>query len=244
VLVCVLDYTAARELLEPVAAELAGRTLVHLSTGSPRQARDMAAWAAEHGIDYVDSGMMATPPMIGQDGSLFLYSGSQVACDKYRPTLELLGAAKFLGADAGLAALYDLALLSSMYAMFGGFFHGAALVATAGSTAAEFAEMAAPWITAMTASLPHDAAFIDSGDYTTEVQGVAFNKAALDMIVQTSAEEGIGVDVMAPLQELLARQVADGHADESFARVIEGIKRPASGPVPSRGGGAQGARNE
>jgi 3-hydroxyisobutyrate dehydrogenase-like beta-hydroxyacid dehydrogenase len=227
VLVCVLDYAAARGLLEPAARELTGRTLVHLSTGTPAQARQMAAWAADHGIDYVDSGMMATPTMIGKDGSLFLYSGSHSAFDRYRPTLELLGRAKFFGSDAGLASLYDLALLTSMYTMFSGYLHGAALVATAGATAAEFAEMAGPWITAMTASLPYDAAFIDSGDYTTaDEQTVAFNKAALDMIVQVSTEEGIGVDVVAPLRALLARQVAEGHADESFTRIIEGIKRP------------------
>src|SRR5918998_902445 len=59
VLVCVLDYAAAREIVEPVAGELAGRTLVHFTTGTPRQAREMAEWAAGHGIDYVDSGMMA-----------------------------------------------------------------------------------------------------------------------------------------------------------------------------------------
>jgi 3-hydroxyisobutyrate dehydrogenase-like beta-hydroxyacid dehydrogenase len=225
VLVCVLDYAAAREILEPVAGELAGRTLVHLSTGTPRQAREMAAWAAEHGIDYVDSGMMATPTMIGKDGARFLYSGSQAAFDRYRSSLELLGTAEFFGEDAGLASLYDLALLSSMYAMFGGFFHGAALVGTAGVSAADFAERAASWVTAMTAGLPYDAGFVDSGDYrTADEQTVAFNEAALDMIVQVSAEEGIGVDVVAPLQTLLARQVAEGHADASFARIFEGIR--------------------
>jgi 3-hydroxyisobutyrate dehydrogenase-like beta-hydroxyacid dehydrogenase len=225
VLVCVLDYAAAREILEPVAGELAGRTLVHFSTGTPRQAREMAAWAAEHGIDYVDGGMMATPTMIGKDGARFLYSGSQAAFDRYRSSLELLGTAEFFGEDAGLASLYDLALLTSMYTMFGGFFHGAALVGSAGVSAADFAERAASWVTAMTAALPHDAGFIDSGDYrTADEQTVAFNKAALDMIAQVSAEEGIGVDVVAPLQALLARQVAEGHADASFTRIFEGIR--------------------
>lgn len=225
VLVCVLDYAAARGILEPVAGELAGRTLVHLSTGTPRQARDMAAWAAEHGIDYVDSGMMATPPMIGKDGARFLYSGSQAGFDRYRPSLELLGTAEFFGADAGLAALYDLALLTGMYTMFGGFFHGAALVGTAGVGAGEFAERAVSWVTAMAAGLPHNAAVVDSGDYTTAgEQTVAFNKAALDLIVQVSAEHGVGADVVAPLQALLSRQVAEGHGGASFARVFEGIR--------------------
>jgi 3-hydroxyisobutyrate dehydrogenase-like beta-hydroxyacid dehydrogenase len=225
VLVCVLDYAAAREILEPVAGELAGRTLIHFTTGTPRQAREMAQWAAGHGIEYVDSGMMAIPPMIGEDGARFLYSGSKEAFERYRPSLELLGTAEFFGEDAGLASLYDLALLSAMYGMFAGFFHGAALVGSAGLSAGEFAEQAAAWVTAMTGGLAHNAAFMDAGDYATaDEQTIAFNKSAFDTIVQASREEGIGVDFVAPLQELLARQLAEGHGAASFARVFEGIR--------------------
>ncbi|TDD64586.1 NAD(P)-dependent oxidoreductase [Jiangella aurantiaca] len=228
VMVCVLDYAATRELLEPVAAELAGRTVVQLTTGTPRQARELAAWAAECGIDYVDSGMMATPPMIGSETSQFLYSGDEAAFQRYRPALELLGTSRWFGADAGLASLYDLALLSGMYTMFAGFLHGAAMVGTAGVSAAEFAASAGEWLRAMTASLPYAAAFVDSGDYTTDVQSVEFNKAALDVIVQASVDQGVAPDLVAPIQELLARQLAEGHGEESFDRIIESIRsRPA-----------------
>jgi 3-hydroxyisobutyrate dehydrogenase-like beta-hydroxyacid dehydrogenase len=224
-LACVLDYAAAREILEPVVGELAGRTLVHFTTGTPRQAREMAEWAAGHGIEYVDSGMMAIPPMIGKDGARFLYSGSKDAFERYRPSLELLGTAEFFGEDAGLASLYDLALLSAMYGMFAGFFHGAALVGSAGLSAGEFAEQAAAWVTAMTGGLAHNAGFIDSGDYTTAYeQTIAFNKSGFDTLVQASRDEGIAVDLVAPVQELLARQLAEGHGAASFARIFEGIR--------------------
>jgi 3-hydroxyisobutyrate dehydrogenase-like beta-hydroxyacid dehydrogenase len=225
VLVCVLDYAAAREIVEPIAGELAGRTLIHFTTGTPRQAREMAEWAAGHGIEYVDSGMMAIPPMIGKDGARFLYSGSKDAFERYRPSLELLGTAEFFGEDAGLASLYDLALLSAMYGMFAGFFHGAALVGSAGLSAGEFAEQAAAWVTAMTGAFAHNAAYIDSGDYTAaDEQTIAFNKSGFDTLVQASREEGIAVDLVAPLQELLARQLAEGHGAASSARIFEGIR--------------------
>jgi 3-hydroxyisobutyrate dehydrogenase-like beta-hydroxyacid dehydrogenase len=225
VLVCVLDYAAAREILEPVAGELAGRTLVHFTTGTPRQARELAEWAARHGIEYVDSGMMAIPPMIGKDGARFLYSGAKEAFERYRPSLELLGTAEFFGEDAGLASLYDLALLSAMYGMFAGFFHGAALVGSAGVSAGEFAEQAAAWVTAMTGGFAHNAAFIDARDYTTaDEQTIAFNKSGFDTIVRASREEGLSVDLVAPLQELLARQLDAGHGAASFARIFEEIR--------------------
>lgn len=228
VLICVLDYAGTRELIEPLTTELAGRTVVQLTTGTPRQARELAQWAAAHGIGYVDSGMMATPPMIGRPEGSFLYSGDAAAFERYRPTLDLLGTSRWFGADAGLASLYDLALLSGMYTMFAGFLHGAAMVGTAGVSAAEFAESAGDWMRAMTTSLPYAAQFVDSGDYTTDVQSIEFNKSALDVIVQASRDQGIAVDLVAPIQELLARQLADGHGKESFDRIIESIRtRPA-----------------
>jgi hypothetical protein len=77
----------------------------------------------------------------------------------------------------------------------------------------------------MTGGLAHNAAFMDAGDYATaDEQTIAFNKSAFDTIVQASREEGIGVDFVAPLQDLLARQLAEGHGAASFARVFEEIR--------------------
>lgn len=54
--VSVSDYDTTRELLdgEDVASVLRGRTLVQLTSGTPSQARELAAWAAERGIAYID----------------------------------------------------------------------------------------------------------------------------------------------------------------------------------------------
>lgn len=111
-----------------------------------------------------------------------------------------------------------------MYTMSAGFLHGAAMVGTAGVSAAEFAESAGDWLRAVSGSLPYAAAFVDSGDYTTDVQSVDFNKAALDAIVQASVDQGVAPDLVAPIRELLARQQDEGHGKESYDRIIESIR--------------------
>jgi 3-hydroxyisobutyrate dehydrogenase-like beta-hydroxyacid dehydrogenase len=63
IVVCVSTYGVVRELLDPLGDALADRTLVNLTTGTPRQAREMAAWAKERGVDYLDGAIMAIPPM-------------------------------------------------------------------------------------------------------------------------------------------------------------------------------------
>ncbi|MFD7120775.1 NAD(P)-dependent oxidoreductase [Streptomyces sp. NPDC059922] len=148
-IVCLLDHASVHEVLDPLSDELAGRIVVDVTTTSPAQSRELAHWAAQAGVAYLDGGIMAVPHMIGQPGASILYSGSADVSDQYKPLLDLWGTSTYVGEDAGPASLYDLALLAGMYVMFAGFMHGAAMVAPAGVTAGEFAAKATPWLIAV-----------------------------------------------------------------------------------------------
>ncbi|WP_046507881.1 NAD(P)-dependent oxidoreductase [Streptomyces odonnellii] len=224
VIVCLLDHASVHEVLDPLSEELAGRTLINLTTTTPAQARELADWAAGVGAAYLDGGIMAVPPMIGRPGSSILYSGSLDVFQQYKPLLDLWGTSTYFGKDAGLASLYDLALLASMYVMFAGFMHGAAMVAPAGMTAGEFAGMAAPWLTAMTGAFQGFAEVIDGGDYTVEgQQSLVFSD--LGDLLAASSDQGISTEVVAMVQGLIQRQIDAGHGEEGFARIFESIKQ-------------------
>jgi 3-hydroxyisobutyrate dehydrogenase-like beta-hydroxyacid dehydrogenase len=124
VVTCQLEHAAVHEVLDPVAPHLAGRSLVNVTTTTPTQARELAAWAAEYGTDYLDGGIMATPDMIGSRDSAILYSGSPDVLDDHRALLDLWGDSNYVGPDPGMASLWDLALLSGMYLMFAAFYAG------------------------------------------------------------------------------------------------------------------------
>ncbi|MEU1281699.1 NAD(P)-binding domain-containing protein [Streptomyces sp. NPDC005805] len=224
VIVCLLDHASVREVLDPLTGDLAGRTLVNVTTTSPDQARASAAWAADAGIDYLDGGIMAVPEMIGAPGSSVLYSGSATAFTEHRKLLDLWGESEFFGEDAGLASLYDLALLAGMYVMFAGFLQGAAMVAPAGVTAREFAARSAPWLSAMTGGLAEYAEVVDGGDYTVPGQQ-SLRFSDLGDILAAAAEQGVGDEPVAMVQRLIRRQIDAGHGDEGFARVYESIRR-------------------
>ncbi|GGZ32827.1 NAD(P)-dependent oxidoreductase [Streptomyces poonensis] len=225
VVACLLDHASVHEVLDPVAGDLAGRTLINVTTTTPEQSREIAAWASDAGIAYLDGGIMAVPHMIGQPGSSILYSGTEDVFQQYKPVLDLWGDSTYFGEDAGLASLYDLALLAGMYVMFAGFLHGAAMVASAGVTAREFAAMAAPWLTAMTGEFEGYAAVIDGGDYTVPGQQ-SLEFSDLGDILTASAEQGISTEAVAMVQGLIRRQIDAGHGAEGFARIIESIKQP------------------
>lgn len=223
VIACLLDHASVHEVLDPLTADLAGRTLVNVTTTSPAQSRELAEWAAAAGVAYLDGGIMAVPQMIGQPGASILYSGSAEVFQQHKPLLDLWGAGTYFGEDAGLASLYDLALLAGMYVMFAGFLHGAAMVAPAGVTARQFAGMAAPWLSAMTGMLDEYATVIDGGDYTVEGQQ-SLEFSSLDDILAASSEQGISTEVVAAVQGLIQRQIDAGHGKEGFARIIESLR--------------------
>ncbi|MFI7639554.1 NAD(P)-dependent oxidoreductase [Nonomuraea sp. NPDC049400] len=225
VIVCLWDHASVHEVLDPLSDELAGRTLINVTTTSPAQSRELADWAAHAGVAYLDGGIMAVPHMIGQPGASILYSGSAEVFNQYKPLLDLWATSTYFGEDPGLASLYDLALLAGMYVMFAGFMHGAAMVAPAGVTAGEFATMAAPWLTAMTGAFQGFAEVIDGGDYTVEGQQ-SLEFSSLGHLLAASADQGISTEVVAMVQRLIQRQIDAGHGAEGFARIIESIKQP------------------
>lgn len=221
VITVLLDHASVHEILDPIAGELAGRQWINLTSTAPEESRELARWAATHGIEFLDGGIMAIPPMIGDPGAAILYSGAERVFDTHRATLELLASAEYFGQDTGVAALLDFSLLANMYLMFAGFFQGAAMARGAGFSASDFAARATPWITAMARGLPEYGRRIDSGDYSAEVQHLAFQKAALDAISRASRDAGVAPVLIAPLAELVDRQVENGHGHAAFERTIE-----------------------
>ncbi|MFB8438015.1 NAD(P)-dependent oxidoreductase [Streptomyces niveus] len=226
VIVCVLDYDTVSRLLTPAADALRGRVLVNLTSGTPEPARELAAWATGQGADYLDGAVYAVPQTIGTADAFVLYSGSSAVFETYREQLDLLGAPTFVGTDPGLASLYDVALLSGMYGMFAGFFQSVAVADSAQIKATDITALLVPWLNGAAAALPGFAAEIDSGDYTTETSNLDINTVGLANMLTATKAQGIGVDLLTPLQTLFERQIAQGHGSSSLSRAIESLRPP------------------
>ena len=121
-----------------------------------------------------------------------------------------------------MAALYDFALLSAMYIMFAGFMHGAALLGSVGVPTAEFASLATPWLSSLTASFAEFAEIIDRSDYSGPGQQ-SLDFSDLTKMVDASSDQGIAPDAIAMVQQLIHRQQVEGRGTDSFARIYESI---------------------
>ncbi|QNE75276.1 NAD(P)-dependent oxidoreductase [Streptomyces finlayi] len=226
VVLCLLDDASVEEALAD--ADLTGKDLVDLTTGTPARARARAAWARERGARFLDGGIMAVPPMIGapESGGYVFYSGSPAAFDAHRQTLTVPAGARYVGEDPGFAALQDVALLSAMTGMFAGLSHAFALVRKEDIDLLEFAPLLAEWLVAMAPAAQTTAGELTSGDYTTGVvSNLAMMVAGNTTLLRTAEEQGVSSELLLPFMDLMERRLKDGHGDESTTGVIELLHR-------------------
>ncbi|MFF5213147.1 NAD(P)-dependent oxidoreductase [Streptosporangium sp. NPDC000396] len=226
VVVCLLDDASVGEALAD--ADLTGKDLVNLTTGTPAEARARAEWAQARGARFLDGGIMAVPPMIGVPGSggYVFYSGSRDLFDAHREALAVPAGTTYVGENPGFAALHDVALLSAMTGMFAGVSHAFALIRKENVAPKNLASLLVGWLTAMAPYAYGIADHLESGDYT---RGVTSNLAMMvegnSTLLRTAEEQGVSPELLTPFMALMERRLADGHGDEGTTGVIDLLTR-------------------
>ncbi|MFC3996300.1 NAD(P)-dependent oxidoreductase [Nocardiopsis sediminis] len=227
VVVCLLDDASVGEALAD--ADLAGKDLVNLTTGTPDQARARAEWARARGARFLDGGIMAVPPMIGvpESGGYVFYSGSGALFEEHGTALTVPTGAKYVGENPGHAALHDVALLSAMYGMFAGVQHAFALIRKEKDIAPkEFASLLVGWLGAMSGSVHGIAEHLQSGDYTKGVvSNLAMIVAGNPTLLSTAEGQGVSPELLTPYLGLMERLLAEGHGDEGTTGVVDLLVR-------------------
>ncbi|EKF17412.1 NAD(P)-dependent oxidoreductase [Nitratireductor pacificus] len=130
ILINVIDHDASAALLrqEAVSSALSGRTVIQLTSGSARLAREEALWVEAQGARYLDGAIMATPDFIGRPEAALLYSGSLASFEAHRDILLTLGGrSAHVGDVPGQASALDTALLTQMWGGLFGALQGMAV---------------------------------------------------------------------------------------------------------------------
>ncbi|MFE6922278.1 NAD(P)-dependent oxidoreductase [Nocardia sp. NPDC057663] len=225
-IVCVTDYDAVRELLGASDVPLDGTTVVNLTSGDSAQARDAARWAEQRGAGYLDGAVMAIPSTIGTAEAVILHSGPQADFDAHRPALEALGGVSYLGADHGLASLYDVAGLAMMWSVLNAWLQGTAMLRTASVDAATYAPFAQLIATGVAEWLPGYAEQIDRGAFPAEVSALATDARAMAHLVEESEALGVNAELPRLIKAMADRSIAAGHGGEQYPVLIEEFVKP------------------
>jgi 3-hydroxyisobutyrate dehydrogenase-like beta-hydroxyacid dehydrogenase len=229
VVVSQTDYKAMYDSLD--GADLKGRVIVNLSSGSPGELRRASEWVSERGGVLLTGGVMVPPPGIGQPGAYVFYSGPEGALESHREALGELGDVTFVGEDPGLSMLYYQSQIYLFWSTLAAYMHAVALLGTAGVSAQEFRPFAASLLTELASDGPmgflkqlteeFEAGVYPGADNTLRMQAVG-----ADHVVEAAREAGIDVAGPTALRDLFWRAVDAGHGEDGLSAVIEAVRRP------------------
>jgi hypothetical protein len=133
----------------------------------------------------------------------------------------------YLGADADLAALYEMAVGGTLLPALVGFFQGAAALQARGLEAASMVRFSTKWFEMINSVLPIFADEIDRGDYTKPASSVNLFLAGAAHDADLGKEANLDVTWHKPFHDLLQRAVDAGHGNHSISALTEVLKKPA-----------------
>ncbi|WP_437807396.1 NAD(P)-dependent oxidoreductase [Sorangium sp. So ce1078] len=227
VVVCVSDYAATRALMETkeVAAALAGRTLIQLSTGTPREARDAEAWALRHGAAYLDGAILAWPRQIGGADTVILASGARATYQRSEALLKTLaGGITYMGEAIGSSSALFAAVLSYLAGRWISLCHGALICEAEGLSVASFGAMLASLAPILGADARHMGDVIEKGTYANPESALKTAGSDIGRLVQQAEEANINAEFPRFAAALFRRAIDAGHGAEEHAALIKVLR--------------------
>lgn len=229
----VSDYPTSAALTAPsaVTKALREKLFVQLATGTPRQAKEAAAWAGEHQIRYLDGAIMATPNFIGQPGCTILYSGAKELFDANQPVFAALGGnAVYVGPEIGHANALDAAVLMVLWGSLFGTWHAAAICEAEGFPLNTFASTLGATLPVLEGAMKDSVERIAERRFAADAATMASLEtchASVRLIREITTEHGIHPGLVTALETIFARSSAAGRGAEDLAAVYREMRSPA-----------------
>jgi 3-hydroxyisobutyrate dehydrogenase-like beta-hydroxyacid dehydrogenase len=217
------DYETSARVLEPadVVEALRAKVLVQLASGSPRQARELAEWAKERGVEYLDGAIMTTPNFIGEPGATLLYSGPSPLFEKCKPLLLALGGKTVhVGTNVGHASALDSALLAYLWGAMFGALHGVAVAEAEGLSLDGYLEHVNAMTAVVNGAVLDTVTRIQKRQYAGDEATLATLDAhfgALRHLLELSKDKRLQLALPEAFDRLFRLAIEAGHAQDDFA---------------------------
>ncbi len=218
VLISVSNYEMTSQLfgMDDVVGQLAGRSVVQLSSSAPKDTVDSEKWFVDKGASYLDGAILGAPSDIGNDNGQILICGNEQSWNSCEPVLRCLaGNFQYLGENIRAAATLDMAWLAQRYGIFVSTAHALLLCESEGVSADQFAKTVAGDRAKIIADIVH------SGDFSKPSATLSVWNAAHEHIRKHAYDMKINTEFPDFVSNLLTRAEDAGYGDEDIAAIIK-----------------------
>lgn len=224
VVVSVSDYDSTRTLLRQpdVETALRGKILVQLSSGTPKEAREMDSWARRCGIAYLDGAILGSPNGVGTPACTIFYSGPAEVFNRAKPVLMTFGERTvFVGNEIGHASAFDVAVLTFGVSAMLGFLQGQVVWESENLPAGGFVETVKGMMPTMEFIFADMSRRISSKNYSGDQASLEAYSVVTRQLVSWCQDRGSDHTIPDAYVNLMERAMQAGQSQADFACLFE-----------------------
>jgi len=219
ILVCIDNYAVTNTILQSdeIKPLLAGRTVVQLSTGTPRQAQETSEWMKLHNVSYLDGAILAGPVEIGTEDTQLLLSGDEAAQQRAGHLLECIGGTvRYLGANVRAASALDLSWLCIRYGRFLALMQAASICKSENVGMDEFISLFPD-----SPNIQHYARVVHNESFHKYTASLTVWDAALQRIQQQGVDAGINTDIPDFVAGFFKKALDAGYGENNVMALVK-----------------------
>ena len=229
----VSDYSSTRQLLRQpdIETALRGKIVVQLSSGTPKEAREMDSWARRGGIAYLDGAILGSPVWIGTPACTIFYSGPEEIFNRAKPVLMAFGdRTVFVGHEIGHASAFDVAVLTFGVSAMLGFLQGQVVWESENLPAGGFLETIKGMMPTMESIFTDMSRRVSSKNYSGDQASLEAYSVVTKQLVSWCQDRGSDHTIPDAYVNLMERAIQAGKSQADFACLFE-ILSDATKPI-------------
>jgi 3-hydroxyisobutyrate dehydrogenase-like beta-hydroxyacid dehydrogenase len=231
IVICVSASVDTKLLLEG-CGDLSDKTFIQLTTASASEAEVMEAWAIQKGGLYLDGEILVGPSYIGTKEAMLVVAGSQDAWRVSEPVVKCLGGgSRYLGENvAEPTALFAAAILPMLGGIMG-MIQGIQIVEKEGMDVAKCVDIIADIFESGDAcDIRRQGNAIARNAFGDSDEAIEAWEVTCSRLLEGYANQGINVELLRLMCDLLNRAVKAGYGGEEVAAVIK-VMRDGTAPT-------------
>jgi len=222
IVICVSNYEDTSLLLEG-CGDLSGKTIVQLTTASASEAKVMEAWAIQKGGLYLDGEILVGPTAIGTKKAMFVVAGSQDAWQASEPVMKCLGgSSRYLGENVTEPTALSAAAVLPMLAGIMGMIQGIQIIEKEGMDVGKCVDIIADLFeSGDQIDIRRQGNAIAKNEFADSDEAIETWEALCSRLIEGYASQGVNVELLRLMRDLLNRAIKAGYGGEEAAAVIK-----------------------
>jgi 3-hydroxyisobutyrate dehydrogenase-like beta-hydroxyacid dehydrogenase len=231
IVMCVSNYEDTKLLLEG-CRDLSDKTFIQLTTASASEAKTMETWAIQKGGLYLDGEILLGPSNIGTKEAILVVAGSQDAWRISEPVVKCLGGdSRYLGENVAEPTALSAAAILPMLGGIMGMIQGIQIIEKEGMDVGKCVDIIADLFeSGDQCDIRRQGNAIARNTFGDSDEAIETWEAVCSRLLEGYANQGINVELLRLMRDLLKRAIEAGYGGEEVAAVIK-VMRDGTTPT-------------